>query len=149
MMEEIKKRLIEQKVKIEEELKGGAQHLREHEADIVEESEKADAEEEQLERDSRLSRLEKELTEVNLALVKIEQGKFGLCEKCGGEIENERLQIVPTARLCTNCKKICESCGVEIHDARVLGKALPPRCQNCDAEFEPVVTYTSSSISPQ
>lgn len=44
--------------------------------------------------------LELKLKDVNNALEKIEKGTYGICEKCGGPIEEERLRAVPEARLC-------------------------------------------------
>jgi DnaK suppressor protein len=49
--------------------------------------------------------LEKKLKEINLALEKIEKGTFGICEKCKGEIEIERLKADPTEKYCKNCAK--------------------------------------------
>lgn len=49
--------------------------------------------------------LETKLNNINLALEKIEKGKYGICEKCGKEIETERLKIYPEAKLCLKCKK--------------------------------------------
>jgi RNA polymerase-binding transcription factor DksA len=44
--------------------------------------------------------LEQQLTKVNLALKKIIEGKFGLCEVNGEPIEEDRLEADPTARTC-------------------------------------------------
>ncbi len=49
--------------------------------------------------------LELKLKDVNLALEKIEKGKYGKCEKCGKRIEEKRLEAVPEAKLCMKCKK--------------------------------------------
>lgn len=49
--------------------------------------------------------LELRLKNVDLALEKIKTGKYGICEKCGKEIEERRLEVVPEARLCLKCKK--------------------------------------------
>ncbi len=49
--------------------------------------------------------LELKLKDVNDALRKIKQGTYGVCEKCGGKINEERLKILPTARLCMTCHK--------------------------------------------
>ena len=48
--------------------------------------------------------LELRLKDVNLALEKVEKGKYGKCEKCGKEIEEKRLEAVPEAKLCMKCK---------------------------------------------
>lgn len=39
------------------------------------------------------------------ALNKIEEGHYGSCEDCGGEISFGRLQARPTAHLCIQCKE--------------------------------------------
>jgi len=49
--------------------------------------------------------LELRLKNINLALEKIEKGRYGNCEKCGKEIDEKRLKISPEARFCLNCKK--------------------------------------------
>ena len=53
--------------------------------------------------------LELKLRDINLALEKIgvpsESGKYGKCEKCGKEIEQNRLEAIPEAKLCINCNK--------------------------------------------
>lgn len=47
--------------------------------------------------------LELKLKDVNIALIKITEGKYGVCEKCGKEIEEMRLNAAPEARLCMKC----------------------------------------------
>ncbi len=44
------------------------------------------------------SNLESQLTDVREALVRIEEGKYGICETSGQEINEERLRIYPAAR---------------------------------------------------
>lgn len=48
--------------------------------------------------------LETRLKDINLALEKIKEGKYGKCEKCGNRIPKERLEVAPEARTCTKCK---------------------------------------------
>jgi DnaK suppressor protein len=48
--------------------------------------------------------LKKRLDDIEVALEKIREGKYGICEKCGREIETEILDIDPESRLCKNCK---------------------------------------------
>jgi RNA polymerase-binding protein DksA len=46
------------------------------------------------------------LDAVNAALERIEQNSgYGRCQSCGREIAPERLQAVPWARLCIDCKR--------------------------------------------
>lgn len=50
--------------------------------------------------------LELKLRDVDTALDKIKTGKgYGLCEKCGAEIKEERLKAVPEAKLCMKHNK--------------------------------------------
>lgn len=44
------------------------------------------------------------LSSINLALEKMKEGKYGICEKCGKEISLKRLMAFPAARLCKECK---------------------------------------------
>jgi len=48
--------------------------------------------------------LEKTLEDIELAMKKISQGRYGICEKCGKPIPMERLQAFPTAKFCLDCK---------------------------------------------
>ncbi len=45
---------------------------------------------------------------INNALDRIKQDKYGLCLKCGKEIPQERLEALPYAFMCINCKSIDE-----------------------------------------
>jgi RNA polymerase-binding protein DksA len=48
------------------------------------------------------------LSEINSALDRINDNTFGKCEECGGEINIERLNAIPYARLCIECQKQIE-----------------------------------------
>lgn len=47
--------------------------------------------------------LELKLKDIELALEKIDRGAYGICEKCGKEISEERLLAIPEARTCLKC----------------------------------------------
>jgi RNA polymerase-binding transcription factor DksA len=47
-----------------------------------------------------LKELEPQLNDVKLALKKIEEGTYGICEISGEPIEKERLEANPSARTC-------------------------------------------------
>jgi len=49
--------------------------------------------------------LEKELHDVESALVKIDNGTYGICSHCGKQIEIERLKVRPESSSCVECKK--------------------------------------------
>jgi RNA polymerase-binding transcription factor DksA len=42
---------------------------------------------------------------IDKALVKIEDGTYGLCERCGKPIEKARLKALPYANLCLKDKQ--------------------------------------------
>ncbi len=48
--------------------------------------------------------LKRRVHRVDDALVKMEKGTYGICEKCGNEIEPELLKIDPESRYCRPCK---------------------------------------------
>jgi DnaK suppressor protein len=43
--------------------------------------------------------------QIDQALAKIEDGTYGVCEDCGEQIAFERLEALPFATLCVECKK--------------------------------------------
>lgn len=46
--------------------------------------------------------LETQLKEVERAIAKMERGAYGVCETCGAEIAEPRLEAMPTTRFCIN-----------------------------------------------
>jgi len=49
--------------------------------------------------------LELKLKDVDSALKKIEGGAYGICEKCGKEIDEKRLRACPEAKTCLKCNE--------------------------------------------
>lgn len=58
------------------------------------------------------------LKKVEEALLRIEEGTFGLCESCEEDIGLKRLEARPTATLCVSCKE--EQERKEVHTAAGL-----------------------------
>ncbi len=52
---------------------------------------------------------EKELELVDAALARIEDGSFGRCRRCGGEIAPARLEALPWAAYCIACQKLVDT----------------------------------------
>jgi DnaK suppressor protein len=48
--------------------------------------------------------IREQLASVEHALHKFEEGTYGLCDKCGRPIPPERLEALPQATLCLDCK---------------------------------------------
>ena len=44
--------------------------------------------------------------QVRSALDKIEEGRYGVCETCGAEIDKARLGVYPEATKCLKCSKL-------------------------------------------
>lgn len=45
------------------------------------------------------------LAQVERAMKRIDDGVYGKCVRCGGEIAEARLEAMPTAELCISCKE--------------------------------------------
>lgn len=46
------------------------------------------------------------LKEIDAAITRIEDGTYGACEKCSGEIAVERLEVLPMTPLCMRCASL-------------------------------------------
>ena len=46
-----------------------------------------------------------EIEQIDLALIKMSLGDYGVCESCGDDIAPRRLQVIPWARLCVECAR--------------------------------------------
>ena len=46
------------------------------------------------------------LHEVQRAIAKMDAGTYGVCERCGNPIAPERLEAIPWAILCIDCKRL-------------------------------------------
>jgi DnaK suppressor protein len=76
---------------------------------------------ETLELEKRLTlenRLRQEMTAVDHALQKFEKGTYGLCDNCGQPIDPARLEALPQATLCMNCKALLAKNGRSVLPAR-------------------------------
>ena len=71
-----------------------------NEVDSADENDVADRFEELEENEMIINQLEPQLNEVIAALVRVEQGKYGLCSVCGEVIEKDRLEANPSAKTC-------------------------------------------------
>jgi RNA polymerase-binding transcription factor DksA len=50
-----------------------------------------------------LAQSQQHLTEIDAALVRMDEGRYGLCTSCGAGIALGRLQVRPQAALCISC----------------------------------------------
>lgn len=54
------------------------------------------------------TRLRERLASIERALDRLEDGTFGVCQSCGGEIDAERLIALPYAEQCISCQRSFE-----------------------------------------
>lgn len=72
--------------------------------EVQDEADMAERTEEYQENTEILNNLEERLKDINDALTKIDKDEdYGVCESCGEKIENDRLEINPSARTCKVC----------------------------------------------
>jgi RNA polymerase-binding protein DksA len=57
---------------------------------------------------SLLQNSERVLAQVDAALARFEAGTYGVCERCGQQIDPARLRALPYATLCMNCQQRSE-----------------------------------------
>ncbi len=57
---------------------------------------------------SKLSTQKEMLNKIDQSLRKLDEGTYGLCEECEGEIGPERLKVLPFAIYCIECKEKIE-----------------------------------------
>jgi len=53
---------------------------------------------------------------IDEALKRIKDGTYGCCTACGKKIRKPRLEVVPHARLCIECKKAEENGDLQLDD---------------------------------
>lgn len=114
LMEKLKQTLEKEKISVEEDLKSFAskdknikddwntRYPNRENGSMEEEADEAQ------EYDNMLSvehSLELKLKDINAALEKIKSEKYGNCENCGKEIEEQRMIACPEARLCVKCNE--------------------------------------------
>ena len=101
-LERYKAKLLEEKEKLEKQVKALQNYDMGSDTDHGEEE--ADELEEYMNVTGETAPLQARLEDINIALDKITEGAYGICEKCRREIGAEVLEAVPESRLCQNCK---------------------------------------------
>jgi DnaK suppressor protein len=112
LIEELKGKLKSQKKSLQKELESFAKedpnlkHNWDTKYPNREDGDKDEEADEVQEYDNKLSleySLELKLKDVNIALEKIENGTYGICENCGKKIDKKRLLACPEAKTCLKC----------------------------------------------
>ena len=108
-LEEFKNKLLNRRVQIEKNLRGTALELDGmRDLELNDEGDYAAASAETIVDSAILVQQRKELNEIELALDKIKQETFGICEMCEEPIGLARLEVKNFARFCITCREINE-----------------------------------------
>jgi len=108
----IKKKLLQEKERLEKELHELLERIATGEHERVAEmstfdDHPADMANETFEREKEMAiegNIEDLLSKVSAALEKITEGSYGLCDACGTEINRSRLDALPWAAFCRDCQ---------------------------------------------
>ena len=49
------------------------------------------------------------VADIDQALLRIKEGSYGVCARCGKQIDERRLEALPTARYCAECQALIEA----------------------------------------
>jgi len=71
--------------------------------EVPDEADMADRSEDYEERTSKVEELEERLVKITRALAKINEGSYGVCDICGKEIGEDRLEANTAALTCKEC----------------------------------------------
>ena len=108
-LEEFQNKLLDRRVQIEKNLRGTALELDGmRDLELNDEGDYAAASAETIVDSAILVQQRKELNEIELALDKIKQETFGICEMCEEPIGRARLEVKNFARYCITCREINE-----------------------------------------
>ncbi|HEV2702788.1 MAG TPA: TraR/DksA family transcriptional regulator [Steroidobacteraceae bacterium] len=80
-----------------------------HEPAVADSQDSAVQEELEGTRNAQIGRLSARLAQIDAALQRIEHGRYGICQSCGGPIGAERLQVEPRAPRCRHCQETQEN----------------------------------------
>ncbi|MFK5976877.1 MAG: RNA polymerase-binding protein DksA [Sulfurovum sp.] len=106
---EVKEKLGSRKLQIEKNLRGTTKELDGmRDLELKDEGDYASASAESIIDSAILLQQRKELNEIELALDKIKQGVYGVCEMCEEPIGKARLEVKNFARFCITCRQINE-----------------------------------------
>jgi len=108
-LEMFQNNLLDRRVQIDKNLRGTTLELEGmRDLELNDEGDHAAAAAETMVDSAILVQQRKELNEIELALGKIKQGTYGICEMCEEEIDKLRLEVKNFARFCITCREINE-----------------------------------------
>ena len=109
-LDELRQALVERKEELALEIEDGARRRLEEDAfstlasDVGDAGDASTATEQADLRNSQIERDVAELRAVDAALARMDDGTYGLCTRCGGDIGDARLRANPAAERCIACQ---------------------------------------------
>lgn len=58
---------------------------------------------------AQIERSKERVLDIDAALIRVDEGTYGTCERCANEISDARLEAIPAARLCITCASAADS----------------------------------------
>jgi DnaK suppressor protein len=115
-MDEIKKRLLEQRAQMTRDVEMKERQMVESGDDLVPErggvsNHMADDANDTAEQETQLTlqgSVQRELDQINVALSRIEAGTYGTCANCGKPINPARLEARPSSIYCIDCQELAD-----------------------------------------
>jgi DnaK suppressor protein len=118
----LKEMLRERRHEVQEKLRS----LRETlpvEAAVVRDTEEQSVDDFVTEVDMALMQMKSEtLSKIDQAIARLEDGSYGLCQECDGEISAARLKALPFAHLCRACQEEAESTVRAAREAKAFAR---------------------------
>jgi DnaK suppressor protein len=118
----LKEMLRERRREVQEKLRS----LRETlpvEAAVVRDSEEQSVDDFVTEVDMALMQMKSEtLSKIDQAIARLEDGSYGLCQECDGDISAARLKALPFAHLCRACQEEAESTLRAAREAKAFAR---------------------------
>ena len=85
---------------------------------------------------SQLAEVEsRELAHIENALERMQEGKYGQCEVCGGKIPLARLNALPYATMCIDCQREVERSGLSAERLREANEERSEETVGGELEF--------------
>jgi len=101
--------LLSRQAALRAELQASAQEaLAEQDEGVSDTKDRAEERMEHTLQDQASTRAARELAEVNAALDRLAQGRYGICLRCGLPIPEQRLLAMPSAAFCAGCQSLHE-----------------------------------------
>jgi RNA polymerase-binding protein DksA len=112
--EEFRRALLERKAELAREIEDGSRRRLEEDAyrsiasDVGDAGDASTATEQADLRNAQIERDVVEMRAIDAALARFDEGTYGLCTRCGGDIGEARLRVNPAAERCIACQTAYE-----------------------------------------